>query len=148
MFLNVCAFTDGSRLHNRAGWGRAALSEKWRGGEYSLRTQGKLISYVLIKSYLLHNVYKCPSDNTKSRKYEVTGEFHADLHDNTSGLNDVNASYYNIFALYYRTGIRRPFCGRFTEAPISRAPCVAVQSMKLVLGYIMVGFSYRKNEAS
>jgi hypothetical protein len=41
--------------------------------------------------------YGCLSDNTKSRKYELPdalGEFHIDITDNTSGENDINASYH------------------------------------------------------
>jgi hypothetical protein len=42
--------------------------------------------------------YRCPADNAKSLKLEITdafGEFHTDLNDDYSGVNKINASHYD-----------------------------------------------------
>jgi hypothetical protein len=53
----------------------------------------------------------CPSSNTKSGKEDITDAFgipfHTDNNDDTSGVNDLNASYIHFFASYYRTGTRK-----------------------------------------
>lgn len=56
--------------------------------------------------------YRCPSDKTKSRKYEFTDdseEFYTAINLDTRGVNVTNASYYYFFASYCRTGARSAY---------------------------------------